>query len=100
MKKCFILFFILSFSSYARINCPSAVIENIQIEGAAVLYKQVGYPWRRLGILNEDGTRERLSAMLAAQMAGKLVQVSYRRLDYDCKVTNYGESAYIVKTYN
>ncbi len=90
----------LPFSAQARVDCPAALIENIQIEGNFVLYRQSGYPWRRLGVLSEEGTRERLSAMLAAQMSGKKVFVSYKRSDYNCSVANTSESAFLLRTYN
>jgi hypothetical protein len=91
---------IFSSSALARKDCPLALVQNIQIESEHVLYIQYGYPWRRLGNLNEPGTRERLSALLAAQMAGKKVIISYKDADYDCTVTNYSVSAYLLRTYN
>lgn len=91
---------LLPFSAQARVDCPAALIENIQIESNVVLYRQIGYPWRRLGVLNEEGTRERLSAMLAAQMSGKRVMIGYKRSDYNCSQDNYSESAYILRTFN
>lgn len=102
-KVCFYIIpitFLLSFSAYARVDCPTAIVENIQIEDNVVLYQQAGSLWRRLGVLNEEGTRERLSAMLAAQMAGKKVFVSYRRSDYDCNERNTSESAFILRIHN
>jgi len=101
-KISLVLCVVFSLSAVAadRTNCPVAVINNLQIESNFVLYLQQGAPWRRLGGLDEDGTAERYSAMLAAHMAGKRVMVSYKRDDYDCSETNYTESAYLVRTYN
>lgn len=89
-----------SFPALARKDCPPAVVQNIQIESNHVLYLQKGYPWRRLGVLDEPGTRERLSALLAAQMAGKRVMVSYKDAAYDCASTNYSVSAFLLRTYS
>ena len=104
MKNTIVLAFgLLTFFSlpvHARKDCPVAVVENVQIESNHVLYKQAGAQWRRLGALDELGTRERLSAMLAAQMAGKRVMVSYQDNNYDCTTVNYGVSAILVRTYN
>ncbi|GAB58208.1 hypothetical protein [Rheinheimera nanhaiensis] len=90
----------VSFSALARKDCPPAVVQNIQIESNHVLYLQKGYPWRRLGVLDEPGTRERLSALLAAQMAGKRVSMAYKDAAYDCSSTNYSVSAYLLRTYS
>lgn len=95
-----ILSILLCSTAWARTDCPAAKIENIQIEGGFILYNQEGANWRRLGKLNEEGTAERYSAMLAAQMSGKRVMVAYSRNDYDCSVSNTSESAHIVRTYN
>lgn len=84
-----------------RTNCPSALVVQIQIEGQKVLYRQENAPWRTLGVLSsEDGTRERYSALLAAQAAGKTVMVAYRDDNYDCNKVNYGTSAYLVRVSN
>ncbi|HEY0924139.1 hypothetical protein [Rheinheimera pacifica] len=91
---------VFSSSALARKTCPEALVQNIQIESDHVLYKQVGYPWRRLGILDEPGTRERLSALLAAQMANKKVIVAYKNNEYSCISENYSESAYLLRTHN
>jgi hypothetical protein len=91
---------ISSFPALARKDCPAALVRNIQIESNHVLYIQAGYPWRRLGNLDEPGTRERLSALLAAQMAGKKVSIAYKDAAYDCTTTNYSVSAYLLRTYN
>lgn len=91
---------IFSSSALARTVCPEALVQNIQIESDHVLYKQVGYPWRRLGILDEPGTRERLSALLAAQMANKKVTIAYKNDGYSCIAENYTESAYLLRTQN
>ena len=88
-----------SFPVLARKDCPPALVENIQVESNHVLYKQVGYQWRKLGIFDEPGTRERLSALLAAQMAGKRVMVSYKDEAYDCTKSNYSVSAFLLRTY-
>ncbi|MDR6984487.1 hypothetical protein J2X32_003131 [Rheinheimera pacifica] len=104
MKKLTILMvasvLIFSSSALARKTCPEALVQNIQIESDHVLYKQVGYPWRRLGILDEPGTRERLSALLAAQMANKKVTIAYKNNEYSCIEENYTESAHLLRTQN
>jgi hypothetical protein len=101
MKKLvlFIAALIISQPGLARTDCPAAIVNNIQVEGSIVLYHQSSV-WRRLGVLTDIGTKERFSALLSAHMSGKKVMVAYPRDDYDCSVTNYGESAYIVRTYN
>ncbi len=93
---------LLSMNSWAaRTDCPKAKILNIQIEGQKVVYLQEGGAWRTLGWFNnEDGTRERYSAMLAAQASGKSVHVGYPDDDYECGSSNYGTSAYLLRTYN
>lgn len=91
---------LLSPSVLARTDCPAAPVLNIQIESNVILYLQKNAPWRRLGTLDEIGTRERLTALLAAQMSGRKVMVAYQNDGYDCTATNYAESAFIVRTYN
>lgn len=104
MKKTILFFSIILFSATlhaGRTDCPAAKVHHIQIEGTKILYQQSGGPWRTLGYLtNNDGTRERYSALLAAQVAGKPIRVGYPVDGYDCSVTNYGASAFLVRTYN
>ncbi len=83
-----------------RTDCPVAKVLHIQLEGSKIMVYQEGGPWRTLGYLNETGTKERYSAVLAAQYAGKGIMIGYARSDYNCSATNYGESAYIVRTFN
>ena len=91
---------LISVEAFARTDCPVEIVTNIQIEGSTILYTQEGSSWRKLGTLYEVGTKERYSALLAAQMSGRKVMVSYADDNYDCSKTNYGDSAYIVRTYN
>ncbi|ACA85764.1 hypothetical protein [Shewanella woodyi] len=100
VKYLLFLAFLLSSSAFARTDCPAAKVLHIQIEGSVILYMQEGSSWRRLGNLDEVGTAERYSALLAAQIAGLKVMVGYRSSSYNCAVTNYSEPAYIVRTYN
>jgi len=102
MKVYLVLFLLLivSNSSFARTDCPLAKVTHIQIERGKILYQQEGFNWRVLGSINEDGTKERYAALLAAQMSGKHVLVGYARDDYNCNTTNYSESAILVRTYN
>lgn len=95
-----LLLLFLTEVTYARTTCPNAKVVNIQIEGNVVLYTQEGSSWRRLGILSEPGTKERYAALLASQMSGRRVTVAYASDTYDCSVSNYAESAYIVRTYS
>ena len=89
----------ISQQAFARTDCPVANVVNIQIEGQWVLYKQEGATWRNLGDLAALGTRERLAAMLAAQMVSKPVMVAYESNTYDCNAVNYSTPAVIVRTY-
>ena len=89
-----------AFPLQARTDCPAEKVAFIQIEGNKVLYMQNGYKWRQLGDLSVSGTKERYSALLAAQMSGRKVMVAYENNLYDCSLTNYSEPAYIVRTYN
>ncbi|NLQ24604.1 hypothetical protein HGO26_17175 [Shewanella sp. S-1] len=74
---------------------------NIQLEFEKIMYFQEGAPWRTLRYVNKnDGTKERYAALLTAQMAGEKVVVGYKENGYDCNVTNYGVSAFIVRTFN
>lgn len=82
----------------ARMDCPLAPITHIQIEGNRVIYLQQGGPWRGLGTLTDAGVKERYSAMLAAQMAGRKVLVGYSD-GFDCKKTNYDAKAVMVRTH-
>jgi hypothetical protein len=91
---------LISVGTFARTDCPAEKVTNIQIEGSTILYSQVGSSWRRLGTLSEAGTKERYSALLAAQMSGRKVMVAYADDNYDCSKANYSDSAYIVRTYN
>ena len=100
--KIYLSLFLLAFtcqSALARTDCPADKIAHIQIEGSKVMYFQSGV-WRTLGYLNDVGTKERLSALLAAQMADKKVVVGYSRNDYECNVANYSEKAFMLRTYN
>ena len=104
MNKLFFiaLFLIISIPAYAgRTDCPIAKVLNIQIEGKKIMYIQEGALWRVLGRLGlEDGTKERYSALLTAQATGRKVMVGYPVSGFDCRITNYVTSAYIVRTYN
>lgn len=82
-----------------RTNCPEAKIQNVQIESSDVLYRQVGAPWRRLGPLNSEGTKARLTALLSAQASNKDVMVAYPVASYNCNQENFSQEAYIVRTY-
>ena len=85
-------------ATFARTDCPVAPIDNIQIEDNKVMYTQSGV-WRTLGYLEETGTKERYSALLAAHLAGRNVMVAYASDTYNCGKTNYADSAFIVRTY-
>lgn len=98
--KFLLLAILTSGPALGRTDCPIARVVNIQLEGNVVLYMQEGSSWRRLGVLNEIGTKERYSALLAAHMAGLKVMVGYASNTYNCGATNYSESAYIVRTYS
>ena len=102
MKRIFyFILLIMSASIYARTDCPEAKVLHIQLEGKKILYYQEGGPWRTLGYLgNKDGTEERYSAMLAAQLSSKRVKIWYRSDNYNCSQTYYGEAAYLLRTYN
>ncbi|NRD73826.1 hypothetical protein HQQ94_11370 [Shewanella sp. VB17] len=102
VKLVSLLSLLVASSSYARTSCPKDKIVHLQIESNHVLYSQDvnGKLWRRLGSLSEPGTRERYSALLAAQMSGKEVVVAYSDNAYDCSLTNYKVSAYLVRTFN
>jgi hypothetical protein len=84
----------------ARTDCPAARVVNIQIEYNYVHYQQEGAPWRHLGVLTNPGVRERLAALLAAQMAGKAVLVAYEGSQYNCALGDYSTPAIIVRTTN
>jgi hypothetical protein len=94
-----LLILIMSSEAFSRTDCPSAKVLNIQIEGSVILYTQENTGWRRLGVLTEPGTKERYAALLAAQMSGRKVMVGYSSDTYNCAITNYSDSAYIVRTY-
>ncbi len=98
IRVIFSLLFLVSVNTYARKDCPIAVIDNIQVENAGVLYFQSGV-WRKLGTLTDIGTKERFSALLAAHMAGKKVMVSYDNDNFNCNETDYTTNAIIVRTY-
>lgn len=103
MKKVLIAiaFLIMSDLALARKDCTAAKIIHVQTEGEIVQYLQEGAPWRTLGnVTNDDGTRERFSALLAAQMSGRKVMVGYVNSTYDCSKTNWIDLAIIVRTYN
>ncbi len=103
MKLSTCLIFVTFFMSAivdARTDCPSAKVVHIQIEGNNIIYKQENAPWRGLGAINNTGTKERYSALLAAQVSGRKVLVGYNNNSYDCNVMNYSEPAYVVRTFN
>lgn len=101
MKKIISIILLLAISSNAfagRTDCSLAKISKIQLEGQKVLYLQENAPWRTLGYLNNtDGTKERLSILLAAQMSEKSVVVGYPIDNYNCSEHNWGTSAYLVR---
>jgi len=102
--KSLVMFFVLMMAFAGIVNaqtdCPVSQISHIKVRGEAINYMQKGFKWRRLGKLTEVGTKERYSAMLAAQMSGKKVQVSYKSNSYDCNIENTTDSAIEVTTYN
>lgn len=55
--------------------------------------------WRHVGKLDVTGTKERLSALLAAQFSGKRVMIAYPD-GYDCNQGDFSTSAVIIRTYN
>ena len=89
---------VLSSTVFARTDCPAAKVQYIQIEGNVILYAQEGSSWHRLGTLNEEGTKERYSALLASQAAGKKVIVGYPSDTYNCSAVNYVDSANMLRT--
>lgn len=93
-----VLLLFFSLNTYARKDCPVAIVDNIQIENASVLYLQSGV-WRKLGVLTDVGTKERFSALLAAHMSGKKVMVAYENSNFNCNKTDYSTNAMIVRTY-
>jgi hypothetical protein len=90
----------LSCASHARVDCPAAKIISIQIEATTILFLQEGADWRKLGLISEEGTKERYAALLASQAAGRKVIVAYARDTYDCLAQNYSESALLIRTHN
>ncbi|MDX1253445.1 MAG: hypothetical protein IDH49_14590 [Gammaproteobacteria bacterium] len=96
-----LVFFLATISgeAVARTDCPVARVLHVQIEGKWVLYSQEGAPWRTLGDITQTGTKERLGAMLAAQMTGRPVMVAYESDIYNCNVTDFSGHAFIVRTY-
>lgn len=66
-----------AFPASARVDCAIALVTHIQVEGNRVIYLQQGAPWRGLGTLSDGGVKERYSALLAAQMAGRKVHIGY-----------------------
>jgi hypothetical protein len=100
MKKvCFILFFVWSNLSIASVDCPKTKVENIQIEGEVILVNYKDQSWHLLGNINTVGTKERYSALLAAQMSGKSVQLRYPD-GYNCVGYDLSIPAIMVRTFN
>lgn len=100
MKKLILAIFILVLSKPAfSIDCPSAKVEHLQIEGSVIYVYPEGQNWHLVGNIEAVGTRERYSALLAAQMSGKKVVLRYPD-GYDCSQYNLSEPAVMVRTYN
>ena len=83
----------------AAIDCPKIIIEHIQIEGEVIYVFYKGQNWHLLGNVNTAGTRERYSALLAAQMSGKNVQLRYPD-GYNCVGYDLSIPAVMVRTFN
>ena len=100
MKKLGIISALLwSSISVAAIDCPKTTIEHIQIEGEVIYVFYKGQQWHLLGNINTVGTKERYSALLAAQMSGKSVQVRYPD-GYNCAAYELSTPAIMVRTFN
>ncbi len=84
----------------ARTECPTAKIVHIQIEAHYIIYLQEGGAWRLLGMLADAGVKERYSALLSAQAAGRRIMVAYASNSFNCYADNYTESALLVRTFN
>jgi hypothetical protein len=87
-----------SFNAFS-VDCPKAKIEHIQPEVGHIVYKQIGYEWRKLGQADSDAVKAMYSALLSAQMAGKSVMVRYPE-GYNCNVYELSTPASVVRTYN
>jgi hypothetical protein len=94
-----ILSLVFSFSAYARQDCPVGKVEHIQVEHNYAHIKLLDQPWHHIGKLDETGTKERISVLLAAQLAGKNVMIGYSD-GYDCTKTNFGTAMIVARTYN
>ena len=100
MKKyCLALLVITVFlaSSAMAIDCPSATVANIQVEGNVIFVFPTGQNWHLVGSLSDMGTKEKYAALLAAQMAGK--QVTIRFPDgYNCSAYDLSIPSLMVRT--
>lgn len=67
----FSFLFVISNQVFSSVNCPAAKVEYIQIEGSKILLHPENQQWHLLGNPETLGAREKYSAVLAAQMAGK-----------------------------
>ena len=105
MKKGFLNFVILSILSvvaghaYSTIDCPVAKVDSIQIEGANIYAYPEGQHWHLVGHLETIGTKERYSAILAAQIAGKKIILRYPD-GYDCSLYELSTPAVMVRLLN
>lgn len=93
------MFLLFSNASFARTDCQALKVRNIQVEAGKVLFSLDNGVWKTLGPLDAPGTKERYAALLAAQMAGRLVMIAFSEDGYDCNATDYGTPVFIVRTY-
>jgi hypothetical protein len=101
MKKYFIVLIIaLIYSNSANaIDCPASNVEHIQIENNGVLVYLKGQNWHLVGMHDAMGTKEKLSVLLSAQMAGKKVTLRYPD-GYNCTAYELNTPTLMVRTHN
>jgi len=91
--------FLVHGTTFASVDCPAAKVNYLQIEGSVIYVNLEGQNWHLLGQIDTVGTKERYSALLAAQMSGKKVVLRYPD-GYDCSAYELTVPAMMVRTYN
>lgn len=87
---------IFSVNTSATVNCGPSRIISLQVQTNSILVLAEGQDWHKVGAIGGPGVAEMLSALLAAQMAGKRVVIRYPA-GYDCSAYELSTPAMMVR---
>lgn len=93
-----VFFLAISTQAFARVDCPIAKVEHVQIEHDYAHIKLEGQPWRHIGKISDIGTKERISLLMTAQVANRNVLIAYPD-GYDCNKSTFEASMIVARLY-